>query len=400
MPRRLPSPPDTALSRRHWLALAGSATLTACGGGGSTPEDAPALVRPLGVATGGTGRIQSFLSAAVSATTPLVVGGVTLDTRDAEISDGDGETLRLQELAPGMTARVLAGSIVTGAARAVAVTVDTQVAGPATWLDSRTLLVLGQRVSVSSSAVRGPGAAGTPQEVRVWGRLDFVGGRIVASRLAVRTPTVGPMLRGVLTSVDRSAGWLQVGPLVARAVDGGAIPSGLAEGAVVRLTLGEPLPDGSWQLLAARDDALRPPDGLKVELEGQVTQFSSARQFALDGVPVNASRAQIEGMAQLQLGATAGPRHDARGRARGHRGVGPGGRAAGAGRPHHRAGCRQPDLPAQRLAGALGCSHPFQRRHERRPAGGPATRAARALAAGRCGAASPDDCAGVTRQAA
>lgn len=305
MPRRLPSPPDTALSRRHWLALAGSATLTACGGGGGTAEDPPALARPLGVATGGTGRIQSFLSAAVSATTPLVVGGVTLDTRDAEISDGDGETLRLQELAPGMTARVLAGSIVTGAARAVAVTVDTQVAGPATWLDSRTLLVLGQRVSVSSTAVRGPGAAGTPQDVRVWGRLDLVGGRIVASRLAVRTPTGAPMLRGVLTAVDRSAGWLQVGPLVARAVDGGAIPSGLAEGAVVRLTLGEPLPDGSWQLLAARDDALRPPDGLKVELEGQVTQFTSTRQFALDGVPVNASRAQIEGLAQLQLGATA-----------------------------------------------------------------------------------------------
>lgn len=306
MPSRLPSPPDTALSRRHWLALVGTATLTACGGGGSSPgEDPPALARPLGVATGGTGRIQSFLSAAVSATSPLVVGGVTLDTRDAELNDGDGDTLRVQELAPGMTVRVLAGSIVAGAARAVTVTVDTQVAGPATWLDSRTLLVLGQRVSVSSTAVRGPGAAGTPGEVRVWGRLDLAGGRIIASRLSVRPATVAPMLRGVLTSVDRAAGTLQVGPLTARAVDGGAIPSGLAEGSVVRLTLGALLPDGSWQLLEARDDALRPPEGLKVELEGQVTQFTSARQFALDGVPVNASRAQIEGLAQLQLGAAA-----------------------------------------------------------------------------------------------
>ncbi|RTL46439.1 MAG: hypothetical protein EKK53_04060 [Burkholderiales bacterium] len=305
MPRRLPSPPDTPLSRRHWLTLAGTATLTACGGGANAPQEAPALARPLGVATGGTGRVQSFLSAAVTATPPLVVGGVTLDTQDADISDGEGASLRLKELAPGMTARVLAGSIVAGAAHAVTVMVDTQVAGPATWLDSRTLLVLGQRVSVSSTAVRGPGAGGTPQEVRVWGRLDVVGGRIVASRLAVRTPTVAPMLRGLLTSVDRSAGWLQVGPLVARAVDGGTIPSGLAEGSVVRLTLGELLPDGSWQLLAARDDALRPPDGLTVELEGQVTQFTSARQFAIDGVPVKASRAQIEGLAQLQLGATA-----------------------------------------------------------------------------------------------
>lgn len=305
MPSRLPSPPDAALSRRHWLALAGAASLTACGGGGTTTDEPAPNMRPLGVATGGTGRVRSFLSAAVTGTTPLVVGGVSLTTRDAEITDGAGEPIRVQQLAPGMTARVLAGAIVSGMAQALTITVDTQVAGPAQWLDSRTLLVLGQRVTVGSSAVRGPGAAGTPADVQVWGRLDLVEGRIIASRLAVRTPPVAPMLRGVLTSVDRSSGWVQVGPLMARAQDGGAIPSGLAAGAVVRLTLGDALPDGSWQLLQARDDALRPPDGAKAELEGQVTQFTSTRQFALDGVPVDASRAQIEGLAQLQLGASA-----------------------------------------------------------------------------------------------
>ena len=155
-----------------------------------------------------------------------------------------------------MTARVLAGTVVSGTAQAFTVTVDTQVAGPAQWLDSRTLLVLGQRVTVGSSAVRGPGAAGTPADVQVWGRLDLVEGRIIASRLAVRTPPVAPMLRGVLTTVDRSAGWVQVGPLLARAQDGGAIPSGLAAGAVVRLTLGDALPDGV-DYLATVTDATR-----------------------------------------------------------------------------------------------------------------------------------------------
>lgn len=304
MPSRLPTPPDAALSRRHVLALAGAASLSACGGGGTTAEDPAPGAHPLGVATGGTGRVRSFLAAAVTGTTPLVVGGVNLDTRDAVISNGAGEPLRAAQLAPGMTARVLAGSIVAGAAQAVNVTVDTQLAGPAQWLDSRTLIVLGQRVTVSSTAARGPGAAGTPADVQVWGRLDLVGGRVIASRLAVRPAATAPMLRGVLGTVDRASGWLQVGTLLAHAQDGGAIPSGLAEGAVVRLTLGQALPDGSWTLLEARDDALRPPDGLKVELEGQVTQFTSARQFALDGVPVDASRAQVEGLAQLQLGAT------------------------------------------------------------------------------------------------
>ncbi|WP_343625667.1 DUF5666 domain-containing protein [Roseateles puraquae] len=302
-PNRPSSPLEAALLRRHWLALAAGASLSACGGGGTTDEGAAPTSHPLGVATGGTGRVRSFLSAAVTATTPLVVGGITLDTRNAVLTDGDDAPLREQQLAPGMTARVLAGSIVGGTAPAVTITVDTQVAGPASWLDSRTLLVFGQRVSVGSSTVRGPGAAGAPPDVQVWGQLDPVAGRILATRLSARAANTAPMLRGLLTAVDRSTGWLQIGPLVARATNPSAIPAGLAEGAVARLTLGAPLPDGSWELIEARDDALRPPDGVQAELEGHVTQFSNARQFSLDGVPVDASRAQIEGLAQLQLGA-------------------------------------------------------------------------------------------------
>jgi hypothetical protein len=295
---------EALLTRRHWLALAGASSLSACGGGGSAADEGP-TAHPLGVATGGTGRVKSFISAAVTATTPLAVGAISLDTHGASIVDGTGQPLRESALAAGMTARVLAGSVVNGAAQAVAVSVDSQAAGPASWVDSRTLLVLGQRVSISGSTARGPGAAGTPADVVVWGQLDLVAGRIVASRLERRTPGDAVMLRGVLSALDSSAGWLQVGTLRARALTPGVIPPDLAPGAVVRLALGDPLRDGSWQLLEARDDALRPPDGLHAELEGRVTQFTSAQQFSLDGVPVDASRAQIEGLAQLQLGAAA-----------------------------------------------------------------------------------------------
>ncbi|MBI3349917.1 MAG: hypothetical protein HY020_22235 [Burkholderiales bacterium] len=302
--------PEAPLSRRRWLALAGATSLTACGGGGNLADEQPSA-HPLGVATGGTGRVQSFLSATVTGTAPLTVGGISLDTRGAALSDGDGEPLRGNDLAPGMTARVLAGPIVATSARAYSVIVDTQIIGGASWLDSRTLLALGQRVSVPAGALRGPGAAGTPPDVQVWGQLDLSAGRIVATRLERAQPNDAPMLRGLLD--NRGTDWLQVGSLLARAADASIIPAGLASGAVVRLVLGAPLPDGSWQLLQARDDALRPPDGLAVELEGRVTQFTSARRFALDGVPVDASRAQIEGLAQLQAGASAevhGTMHD------------------------------------------------------------------------------------------
>ncbi|MFG6485958.1 DUF5666 domain-containing protein [Roseateles sp. BYS78W] len=302
-----PSHDSSSLTRRQWLALAGAGSLSACGGGGGDlPDVQPAAeptAHPLGVATGGTGRIRSFLSAAITATSPLTVGGVSLDTRDAELSDGNGEALHGNDIAAGMTARVLAGPVVAASAQAYSVIVDTQVVGPAIWLDSRSLLVLGQHVSAPTSALRGPNAAGTPPDVQVWGRLDLAAGSIVATRIERAQPNDAPMLRGVLG--DRGADWLQVGTLVARAADASIIPAGLAAGAVVRLVLGAPLADGSWQLLQARDDALRPPDGLEAELQGLVTQFTSARQFALDGVPVDASHAQIEGLAQLQAGATA-----------------------------------------------------------------------------------------------
>ncbi len=309
MRRPTPLRPDLGLTRRHWLALAGAGSLSACGGGGevpaptAAPAEAPSGMRPLGVATGGTGRIRSFLSAAVTATTPLTIGGVSLNIRGAELRDGDGVALHGQGIAPGMTAQVLAGPVVAASAQAYRVVVDTQVVGPASWLDSRTLIVLGQRVSVPASALRGPGSAGTPAEVQVLGQLDLAGGRILASRLERALPTDTPMLRGVVG--DRGRDWLQVGALVARAEDPALIPADLSPGSVVRLVLDAPAADGSWLLLQARNDALRPPDGLETELQGRITQLSSVQRFALDGVPVDASQAQIEGLAQLQTGAGA-----------------------------------------------------------------------------------------------
>ncbi|MFG6466496.1 DUF5666 domain-containing protein [Pelomonas baiyunensis] len=324
-PRR-PLPDDTAhpsglnrslsrrlnrrLSRRDLLALAGAAGLAGCGGGSTDPAPAAApaaadtpLTHPLGVATGGTGRVQSFLSAAITATAPVTVGGVSLGTSQATLCDGDGHALRVQDLSEGMTARVLAGTIVASTAQAYSLVVDTQAVGPATWLDSRTLTVLGQRVNVPTSALRGPGASGTPATVQVWGHLDLGRGSIVATRLERATPNDTPMLRGVLTA--RGTDWLQVGALTARAADATVIPANLTPGAVVRLVLGPAGADGTPALLQARDDALRPPDGLEAELEGRITEFTSPTRFTLDGVPVDASGARVQGLAWLQPGGEA-----------------------------------------------------------------------------------------------
>lgn len=305
--------PEPVPSRRHLLlALAGGAAVSACGGGSAPAAEQPNS-RPLGIGAGGTGyRPRSFLSAAVSAVGPISVAGVQLGTDGATLADGDGRVLRESEIEPGMTARVVAGQIYTLDGRSLAVAqslvLDTQVRGEPAWLDAQTLVILGQRVklptAVLSQANRaGIGAGGTGRNLRVWGQLDLARSQVVASRVALARPGDADMLRGLLIGIDRTSGRVQVGSVQARASDASLLPAGLAPGALVRLVVGGLQADGSRELLALREDALRPPEGARAELQGRVTQFSSAQRFALDGLAIDASQAVIEGLASLAAGA-------------------------------------------------------------------------------------------------
>lgn len=316
MKTQQPSSLETMRARRRLvLALAGSGALAACGGGSdgggtSGVQTETARSYPLGVGAGGTGyRADTLISGPVAGVRPLYMGGVTLNTKEAVLTDGDGQPLHDSDIEIGMTARVLAGPISAPAgvsmAQAKTLVVDTQLRGVAQRLDAHTLLLLEQRVSINASTVYGPGvdllAPNTP--LRIWGQLDLAGGRIVATRVARMAAGESPMLRGLLAAVDHGTGQLQIGTLLARASNPAIVAAALIAGSVVRAVLGTQGPDGVWELLAVRDDALRPPDNVNANLEGRVTQFDSVNSFALDGVPVNATAAIVEGAAYLVLGA-------------------------------------------------------------------------------------------------
>ena len=316
MKTQQPSSLETMRRRRRLvLALAGSGALAACGGGsdgGGTPDVQTETARsyPLGVGAGGTGyRLDSLISGAVTGVRPLYVGGVALNTKEAVLTDGDGQPLGDSDIEIGMTARVLAGPISAPAglsmAQAKTLVVDTQLRGWAQRLDAHTLLLLEQRVSINASTVYGPGIdlLKLDAPLRIWGQLDLAGGRIVATRVARMVRRESPMLRGLLAAVDHGTGQLQIGTLLARASNPDVVPAALATGSVVRAVLGMRGPDGVWELLAVRDDALRPPDNVTAQLEGRVTQIDSVNSFALDGVPVNSTNAIVEGAAYLVLGA-------------------------------------------------------------------------------------------------
>jgi hypothetical protein len=238
-------PERTPLSRRHLLlALTGSATLVACGGGGSespaataaeaAPDTGP-TARILGVGTGGTGR-YSYVEAAFAAVQPLTVGSVTVDTTGATIVDGAGQPVPQHELELGMRARVSGGPIAAGHLHATSIEVDAQLIGPAHWLDANRLVVLGQTVLLTSGTVR----AATAQDasVRVWGELDPERGLVVATRIDTQT-AAGPMLRGVVSAIAPTQQTVSVGTLVLHVA--GPLPADVAIGARIRAQLGAQL---------------------------------------------------------------------------------------------------------------------------------------------------------------
>jgi hypothetical protein len=247
----------------------------------------------------------------VAGVRPLSVGGVALYTKGAVLTDGDGQALHDSDIDIGMTARVLAGPISAPSGLSMAqvqsLVVDTQLRGPAQRLDAHTLRMLEQRVSMTSGTVYGPGVnlLAPDANLRIWGQLDLAGGRIVATRIARMAPGDSTMLRGLLAAIDHGAGQVQIGTLLARASDPAAVPAALGPGSVVRAVLGARGADGVWELLAVRDDALRPPDNVTAKLQGRVTALQSASSFAVDGVPVNAAAATVQGAAYLVLGASA-----------------------------------------------------------------------------------------------
>lgn len=321
-----PRPTNRLDARRRALvtaaaaAVAGGVGLAGCGGGTENatpaqPEDA--RQRPLsGVDGGGTGgRVRSYISAAIQSVGPLVAGNVQFDTAQASIVDGDGAPLATASLATGQRSRIEASAIRGSGtqAQAVALTINLgeDLLGPVAAIDSaaRTLTVLGQQVLVQASTTFDPALGSGLADLRagalvqIWGQLDVARARIVASRIAAAPSAPAAFIvRGVLSGVDRAGGSVSIGALNAVLDAGIGLPADLDTGLIVRARLRPAT--GAAIVLALRGDAPLPPDHLEAEIEGRITQFSSPRSFAVDGVPVDASDVSFAAGAALpSLGA-------------------------------------------------------------------------------------------------
>lgn len=302
----------TLAARTAWAASATYAlfallaiwALSGCGGG---------------VDSGGTGATPASVTAGpVSGFGSIVVGGIHHDESRALIVDDDGQPLGVEALRLGTMTVIEGSAVVSSGTRrestAQRVRVVEQVIGPVDSVDAAgsTLVVLGQRIAVTPTTVvdaqfvGGLGALRTGDLLAVHGQLDVAAGRIVATRIEPRPLATAYVLRTAVTSYERAARRLAMGGLDIdlSGLDPAELPDALPAGTLARVKLRPQRAGALWVATALRAATLMLEDRDNVEIEGRITRITSAQDFSVDGVPVDARAATFEGgTAGLILGA-------------------------------------------------------------------------------------------------
>jgi hypothetical protein len=300
------------LHRLDWRVAAAAATagaallVAACGGGGDAP---PTLAQPTETAT-------SFTQGAISGFGSIIVGGVRYDDSGATVSDEDGAARSRSDLKLGMMVDVDAKALDRTAAQAVALRVrlSREIVGPVGSVDvaASTAQVLGQTVLVTSSTVfdaalpGGLAALTLGTVVEVHGIPDPANARIVATRIEPRADAPAYRLRGRVAALDATAKTFMLGgALISYAgLPAAEVPPGLADGHLVWVLLQTTPQAGAWVATKLRG-GLRLPDGQRdAHVEGAITVFTSATDFEINGLKVDASSAAFpDGREGVVLGA-------------------------------------------------------------------------------------------------
>ncbi|MDP1693834.1 MAG: DUF5666 domain-containing protein [Burkholderiaceae bacterium] len=295
--------PSAELRRREVL-LAALALLGGCGGVDSGGT--------------GTGASSTYASGPITGFGSIIVNGVRFDESGASILDDD-ERLRLSdELRLGMRTEIVASAVTTVAgissATASTIRLRREILGPLEAVDAPNarLLVFGQTVGVVATTVfdntlaNGMASLLPGDVLEIYATLDIAAGLYVASRIERRASAEAYKLRGAVAALTFAAQTLTLGRLT---IDwSAAAPTdpdkALAPGRLLRLTLATTPVAGVWRATALASGEPMPDDREFAEVEGRITAFTSPTDFALDGLPVDATDATFpDGRAGLARGA-------------------------------------------------------------------------------------------------
>ncbi|MDP1900056.1 MAG: DUF5666 domain-containing protein [Rubrivivax sp.] len=288
-------------------AVSATALLAACGGGGDTT---------VALDTAPTEVAASYAEGAITGFGSVIVGGVRYDDATCPVYDADGVLQDRSLLKLGMMIQVDGGPVdrVAGTAMALRIRFGGEVIGPVGAVDTTasTVQVLGQTVLVTESTVFDETLAGglsaltAGAVVQVHGLLDTVNNRIVATRIEAQAAATTYQLRGVLTALDPAVKTFRIGTeLISYAGLAVAdVPATLADGQIVRVKLQTAQVSGAW-VATQLFNSLRLPDARPdARIEGVISAFTANFTFAVNGLPVDASKAVFsDGTAGIVLGA-------------------------------------------------------------------------------------------------
>jgi len=268
--------------------------LAACGGG---------------VEVGGTGT-GAYVQGPISGFGSVIVAGVRFDESAAIVEDRDGTGRRREDLRLGMLIEVESGPISDDGnggrvATANRVRLASELLGPVTSTDpaNSRLTVLGQPVRLTPATVvegvaGGASALQVGDVVEVFGFFADING-YVATRVERRSAAPAAYrVRGLVRSLDGVAKTLRIG-LQVFDLNAVGVPAGLGNGQFVRLALRTAQVGGRWPVTAIAVEDPNAGDRGDAEVEGLITALTSAAQFSVNGVRVDASAiAAVAGLAE------------------------------------------------------------------------------------------------------
>jgi hypothetical protein len=133
--------------------------------------------------------------------------------------------------------------------------------------------------------------------VRIYGTLDAATGVYTATRIEPQSGAELYGLRASVTAYDSIAKTLSIGSTLID-VSAASVPDGLKAGSLVRIKLQTSQVNGKWVAASVKTGLFAPQDNEHSEVEGTITDFTSATSFSVDGLPVDASKASATGLAK------------------------------------------------------------------------------------------------------
>jgi hypothetical protein len=251
------------------------------------------------VGTGGTG---AFASGPITGFGSIIVDGVHFDESAARIESDDDSPRDRSALHLGMVVEVESGDVNNGEAVAQRVRIVSEMIGRVDSVAANTLVVNGQPVHTNAATVFDDRFAGglagvaVGRVVEVYGFVYADTGDLLATRVEPNDAASAFKFRGVVTALDASARTFRIGTqdfIYPASVVGG---DALRNGALVRLIVATSRDgQGRWTVDSIASGVPSIGDHGEAHANGVITSFTSAAQFEVNGRPVDASGARIEG---------------------------------------------------------------------------------------------------------